>query len=69
MPDTDTLLFYRTISSLAFPAMNAGGKLYFEINERFGKETVAVMKATGFSKCHVIKDLSGKDRFVVGSKP
>lgn len=69
VPDTDTLLFYRTISSLAFPAMNAGGKLYFEINERFGKETVAVMKATGFSKCRVIKDLSGKDRFAVGSKP
>ena len=69
VPDTDTLLFYRTISSLAFPAMNAGGKLYFEINERFGKETVAVMKAAGFSKCRVIKDLSGKDRFVVGSKP
>jgi release factor glutamine methyltransferase len=69
VPDTDTLLFYRTISSLAFPAMNAGGKLYFEINERFGKETVAVMKAAGFSKCRVIKDLSGKDRFAVGSKP
>jgi release factor glutamine methyltransferase len=69
VPDTDTLLFYRTISSLAFPAMNTGGKLYFEINERFGKETVAVMKAAGFSKCRVIKDLSGKDRFAVGSKP
>jgi len=49
--------------------MNAGGKLYFEINERFGKETVAVMKAAGFSKCRVIKDLSGKNRFAVGSKP
>jgi len=66
VPDTDTLLFYRTISSLAFPAMNAGGKLYFEINERFGKETVAVMKAAGFAKCRIIKDLSGKDRFAVG---
>ncbi len=69
VPDTDTLLFYRTISSLAFPAMNAGGKLYFEINERFGKETLAVMKAAGFAKCRVIKDLSGKDRFAVASKP
>lgn len=69
VPDTDTLLFYRSISQLAFCALNAGGKLYFEINERFGKETLAVMKAAGFAKCLVIKDLSDKNRFASGIKP
>lgn len=64
VPDTDTLLFYRTIAQLAKNALNSGGKLYFEINERFGKETLELVKEMGFSQPRLIRDLSGKDRFV-----
>ncbi|MCF8256252.1 MAG: peptide chain release factor N(5)-glutamine methyltransferase [Flavobacteriales bacterium] len=68
VPDTDTLLFYRRISGLAANALLPGGRLYFEINGRFGAETLAVMEAAGLSDCRLIQDLSGKDRFAVGNR-
>lgn len=66
VPDTDTMLFYRKIACLAATALVSGGKLYFEINERFGSETIAEMIETGLRNCRVLQDLSGKDRFAVG---
>ena len=64
VPDTDTLLFYRVIARLAKDALIAGGKLYFEINERFGEETLLLVESMGFSEARLLSDLSGKHRFV-----
>ncbi len=66
VPDDDPLKFYRAISNFAVGHLNNGGKLYFEINEKFGAETAQLMKNFGFGEVVVIKDLFGKDRFVEG---
>lgn len=67
VPDTDTMLFYRKISQLAATALFPDGRLYFEINGRFGQETLAVMRDAGLRDCRLIADLSGKERFAVGT--
>jgi release factor glutamine methyltransferase len=66
VPDDDPLKFYRAISKFAVGHLNDGGKLYFEINEKFGVETAELMRSCGFQEVKVIKDLFDKDRFVVG---
>lgn len=66
VPDDDPLKFYRAISNFAVGHLNDGGKLYFEINEKFGAETAQLMKNFGFGEVVVINDLFGKDRFVMG---
>ena len=66
VPDNTPLLFYESITAFAGTHLKAGGKLYFEINERFGAEVAALMQVKGFSEVQVIKDLNGKDRMVRG---
>lgn len=63
VPDTDTMLFYRKIAQLAATALVPGGRLYFEINCRFGADTLAVMEEAGLRNSRLIVDLSGKERF------
>lgn len=60
------LVFYKRITFLATKALKKGGKLYFEINESFGRETALLLKNAGFSTVEIIKDLQGKDRIVKG---
>lgn len=62
--NTDPLLFYNKIAILAYNQLSKGGLLYFEINEKFGKETCALLEDVGFSNTELRKDLNGKDRMV-----
>jgi release factor glutamine methyltransferase len=64
VPDHDALLFYRQIGLLAKEKLHTGGALYFEINEAFGKETVALLEEQGFGAVELKQDLFGKDRMV-----
>jgi len=64
--DEDPLLFYRVISQKAKKALKPGGKLYFEINEAFGKETKLLMENLGFEEVKILEDLNGKERMVSG---
>jgi release factor glutamine methyltransferase len=66
VPDNDALLFYRQIGLLAREKLTKGGRLYFEINEAFGKETVALLEEQGFSNVALKQDIYGKDRMVRG---
>ena len=66
VPDNDPLLFYNTISEFAVSHLTFGGKIYFEINERFGSETIQMLEKYGFTNVSVIKDLFGKDRMAMG---
>lgn len=67
VPDTDTMLFYRKISRLSATHLSPNGKLCFEINGRFGQETLAMMHEAGFTDCRLVTDLSGKERFAIGT--
>lgn len=64
VPDHDALLFYRQIGLLAQEKLTPGGRLYFEINEAFGKEVVALLEEQGFINVVLKQDIYGKDRMV-----
>lgn len=63
--DHDPLIFYKKISQFAKVHLVDGGKLYFEINEKFGKEVAEICMSAGFKEALVVKDLNNKDRFVI----
>jgi release factor glutamine methyltransferase len=62
--DTDALLFYRKIAQLAKKNLNPNGKLYFEINQYLGKETVQLLESLGFRNIELKKDIYGNDRMI-----
>jgi len=62
--DTDALLFYRKIAQLAMINLSQNGKLYFEINQYLGKETVALLEKTGLKNIALLQDIYGNDRMI-----
>ena len=60
----DPLIFYRTIAKKGKNLLKSGGKLYFEINEKYGIEVAELMQSLGYSDVQVLKDLNGKKRIV-----
>ena len=68
VPDNNPLLFYKKIAELSGKILKEGGKLYFEVNERFAKETASVMETCGFEQVAVVRDMFGKERMVKGVK-
>ena len=66
--DHDALIFYRKISELAQKNLSKQGKLYFEINQYLGKETVELLENLGFSDVELKKDIYGNDRMIQSAK-
>lgn len=66
VPDDNPLLFYGKIAEAAAKLLKRGGKLYFEINERFPGQVVQLLEKFGFDKVKAFNDLYGKPRFVTG---
>jgi len=64
VPDDDPLRFYNRIADVGLIQLNAGGRLYFEINRAYGKEITVMLKDKGYKYINLIKDLSGNDRIV-----
>jgi release factor glutamine methyltransferase len=64
VPDENPLLFYKSISKLAYENLNEGGTLYFEINGAFGLETAEAVRSEGFGTVEIIKDYYDKDRII-----
>jgi release factor glutamine methyltransferase len=62
--DTDALLFYRKIAELALTGLSPNGKLFFEINQYLGKETVTLLENLGFKNIELRKDFVGNDRMI-----
>ncbi|WP_057936996.1 peptide chain release factor N(5)-glutamine methyltransferase [Algoriphagus resistens] len=60
--DENPLIFYRTIAEKGKQLLKPGGKLYFEINEKYGKEVADLLQELGYLEVKVLKDLNGKDR-------
>lgn len=64
VPDENPLIFYDRIADFALIHLKTQGRLYFEINEAFGKECVEMLQAKGFSNIILKKDLNGKNRMI-----
>jgi protein-(glutamine-N5) methyltransferase, release factor-specific len=64
VPDKDPLLFYRKIAELGLDMLTPNGKIYFEINQAYGKETADLLLVLGYRDVEIVKDMSGRDRIV-----
>ena len=62
--DNDPLIFYRKILEFAQNALKPHGQVWFEINEKFGKEMINLCHEKGFQNVEIIKDFRGKDRIL-----
>lgn len=67
VPDAQPLLFYDAIASYALRALRPGGRLYLEINQRYGNETMLMLQNYGFENARVHRDSWGNDRFVTAT--
>lgn len=63
VPDNDPLLFYKAIVPYAKQSLERGGRLYLEINQRFGAEVKRLLDEHGFDEVRIIDDSYGKVRF------
>ena len=62
--DNDALIFYRKIAELATKNLSPEGKLFFEINQYLGKETVELLEKMQFKNIELRKDIYGNDRMI-----
>lgn len=62
--DNDPLIFYRKILEFAQKALKPNGAVWFEINEKFGKEMKNLCLEKGFKNVEIIRDFRGKERIV-----
>lgn len=61
----DPILFYRKIIEHCSSLLSPGGKLYFELNPLTANQVELFAKDSGlYSEIHLIKDISGKTRFL-----
>ena len=68
VPDDSPLLFYRKIAELGRDMLVSGGRLYFEINQEYGRETVDMLAGLGYKNIELRKDLFQNDRMIKAEK-
>lgn len=64
--DDDVLLFYRKIALFGKTHLTTNGKIFVEINEALGAETIALFESYGYTAT-LKKDMQQKDRMIVAS--
>lgn len=64
VPDSDPLKFYKRIADFALENLEKNGRLYFEINRRFGAEIVDLLRKKGFSSVELKTDFFGNSRMI-----
>lgn len=64
VPDNDALRYYRQLARFANERLKPQGRLYVEINEHFGAETLDLFLSNGFKSGQIINDMQGKARIV-----
>ena len=63
VPDSDPLLYYKAIAHYASQSLEHCGKLYLEINQRFGNEVKHLLESFGLDDVRIIEDSFGHVRF------
>lgn len=64
--DEEAFIFYEKISEIAKMLLKKNAELYFEINEKFASEVIAINEKNGIFNNQILKDFNGKNRFVYG---
>lgn len=68
VPDTNPLLFYQAIATQGLHYLKQDGWLFFEINEQYAAETVALLQKLGYTDIVVQQDMQGKNRMLRARK-
>ncbi len=66
--DSNPLLFYDTIATIASRQLKTTGCLFFEINQYLGQETLELLQDKGFYNTSLRQDLQQNDRMILASK-
>lgn len=66
VPDNDALIFYNKIALFGVNHLTENGKIFVEINEILGRETKQLFEQYGYL-VEIIKDMQGKERFILCS--
>ncbi len=69
VPDSDPLLFYRTIAEKGLQMLAPNGTLYFEINRAHGAETMKMLADYGYTDIELRKDFADNDRMIKAKRP
>lgn len=64
--DDAPLLFYERIAAQAYDGLADEGWLYFECNDRYVQQVVAVLSERDFIEVEVLLDMQGRERHVRG---
>jgi release factor glutamine methyltransferase len=64
VPGDDPLLFYKAIRYFAGERLASGGRIYFEINEKYGRQAATLFMDEGYLSTMILRDITGKDRFL-----
>ena len=64
VPDSQALLFYERIADIALNILKPQGRLYFEINQMKGTETMKMLQNKGLSNVQLYQDISKNDRII-----
>ena len=67
VPDEDPLKYYREISGFAPRNLRKHGEIFFEINEKFGREMIQLLEDSGFINIRLRKDLRNRHRMIMGT--
>ncbi len=68
VPDSDPLLFYRTIAKKGLSLLKPEGTIYFEINRAHGAETMEMLAGFGYTGIELRKDFADNDRMIKAIK-
>ena len=62
--DETPLIYYKAIAKLGRRCLRKNGTIYFEINEAFGTEIMALLSDDDYSEILLKKDINNKDRMI-----
>jgi protein-(glutamine-N5) methyltransferase, release factor-specific len=67
VPDNDPLLFYQKIAETGRSLLKDKGKIYFEINQYYGNDTLQMLEKLNYKNVYLIKDLYGNNRMITAN--
>ncbi|MDR2804503.1 MAG: peptide chain release factor N(5)-glutamine methyltransferase [Dysgonamonadaceae bacterium] len=68
-PEEQPLLFYERIADAGRELLKPDGRIFFEINARFGTAAVEMLRKKNYRDVEVLRDMAGKERIVTGKFP
>jgi release factor glutamine methyltransferase len=66
--DSEPLIYYHAILSIAHIVLLPGGLLYLEINEEMGKPLIRLLESYSYSEIKIVLDINNKERIIKGRK-